>query len=92
MARREISDISVIHTVTETKKGHRRDTRTMFSPDDGCGIRNRPDPVNSRRIIMKAWIARLAATIAVAGVLTGCAGLGHPGMSDLPVYETSLSE
>ena len=41
---------------------------------------------------MKAWIMRLAAALAVAAVMSGCAGLGFQEGPDLPVYEQSLSE
>jgi hypothetical protein len=41
---------------------------------------------------MKAWIMRLAAAVAVAAVMSGCAGFGSQEGSDLAIYEQSLSE
>ena len=48
----------------------------------------------SRRMVMKAWIMRVLAAIAVAGVLSGCAGLGIESESAMPSYdyEVSLSD
>ena len=43
---------------------------------------------------MKAWIMRVFAAMAIAGVLSGCAGLGTDTESAMPSYdyETSLSD
>jgi hypothetical protein len=40
---------------------------------------------------MKAWIMRLAAAVAVAVLMSGCAGMGSQE-GDLPVYEETLSD
>jgi hypothetical protein len=44
--------------------------------------------------MMKAWIMRMLAAMAVASVLTGCAGLGLESESTMPTHdqETSLSD
>jgi hypothetical protein len=41
---------------------------------------------------MKAWIIKLAAAVAIAAVMSGCAGLGGQNGADLPLYEENLSE
>jgi uncharacterized protein YceK len=41
---------------------------------------------------MKAWIMRLAAAVAVAVLMSGCAGMGSHDGSDLPVHEETLSD
>ena len=41
---------------------------------------------------MKAWIMRLAAAVTVAVLISGCAGMGSQDGSDLPIYESNLSD
>jgi hypothetical protein len=53
----------------------------------------RPQRSINQENVMKAWIIRVLAAMAVAGALSACAGMGDgSNVPDLPIYEISPSD
>jgi hypothetical protein len=52
-----------------------------------------PGPISNQENMMKAWIMRVLAAIAVASALSACAGFGDASnVPDTPIYETTPSD
>jgi hypothetical protein len=56
-------------------------------------VKTSPNPLSNQENVMKAWIMRVLAAIAVASALSACAGLGDASnVPDPAVYEAIPSD
>jgi hypothetical protein len=56
-------------------------------------IKTSRNPLSNQENVMKAWIMRVLAAIAVASALSACAGMGDASnVPDTPIYETTPSD